>query len=227
MVKLIKNILLGVIKNMSDVIYLKFDQEIKISEYKINIGMLGTVICSNKNIQARVRAIRVTTLKKYEAQKQVFSIMKIIELINNEFPECDINNIGESEFIIDYNKDNIDDKNNAKIIDIIKVVFTGLFVFMGAGYSIIAYNNDVGVNEIFQSIYELFTGEKSNGMTTLELGYCIGLFVGIITFYNHIFKRKFSDDPTPLDVELKSYKEEINKAIINDADEKGEVKDAD
>lgn len=212
---------------MRDVIYLKLDQEIKISEYKVNIGMLGTVICANKNIQARVRAIRVTTLKKDKPQKIVFSVMKIIELINNEFPECDINNIGESEFIIDYDRGNIDDKNNAKMTDIIKVILTSFFVFMGAGYSIIAYNNDVGVNEIFQSVYEFFTGQKSNGMTVLELGYCIGLFLGIITFYNHIFKRKFSDDPTPLDVELKSYKEEINKAIINDADEKGEMEDAD
>lgn len=212
---------------MSDVIYLKLDQEIKISEYKVNIGMLGTVICANKNIQARVRAIRVTTLKKDKPQKIVFSVMKIIELINNEFPECDINNIGESEFIIDYDRGNIDDKNKAKMTDIIKVILTSFFVFMGAGYSIIAYNNDVGVNEIFQSVYEFFTGQKSNGMTVLELGYCIGLFLGIITFYNHIFKRKFSDDPTPLDVELKSYKEEINKAIINDADEKGEMEDAD
>lgn len=212
---------------MSDVIYLKLDQEIKISEYKVNIGMLGTVICANKNIQARVRAIRVTTFKKDKPQKIVFSVMKIIELINNEFPECDINNIGESEFIIDYDRGNIDDKNKAKMTDIIKVILTSFFVFMGAGYSIIAYNNDVGVNEIFQSVYEFFTGQKSNGMTVLELGYCIGLFLGIITFYNHIFKRKFSDDPTPLDVELKSYKEEINKAIINDADEKGEMEDAD
>lgn len=212
---------------MRDVIYLKLDQEIKISEYKVNIGMLGTVICANKNIQARVRAIRVTTLKKDKPQKIVFSVMKIIELINNEFPECDINNIGESEFIIDYDRGNIDDKNKAKMTDIIKVILTSFFVFMGAGYSIIAYNNDVGVNEIFQSVYEFFTGQKSNGMTVLELGYCIGLFLGIITFYNHIFKRKFSDDPTPLDVELKSYKEEINKAIINDADEKGEMEDAD
>lgn len=45
-------------------------------------------------------------------------------------------------------------------------------------------------------------------------------------FYNHIFKHRFSSDPTPLEVELKNYKEDINKAVINDADAKGEIKDA-
>lgn len=205
---------------MNNIIYIKFDQEIKVSESKINIGMLGTVICSDSNVEPKIKAIRVITFKDKKPQKTVFSVMKIIEMLNESFPEYQISNIGENEFIVDYNPD-----ENTKG-DIIKVILTGFFVFMGASYSIIAYNNDVGVNEIFATLYELFTGRESDGTTTLELGYCIGLFAGIMGFYNHIFKHRFSSDPTPLEVELKSYKEDINKAVINDADAKGEIKDA-
>lgn len=205
---------------MNNIIYIKFDQEIKVSESKINIGMLGTVICSDSNVESKIKVLRVITFKDKKPQKIVFSVMKIIEMINESFPEYQISNIGENEFIVDYNP------NESTKGDIIKVILTGFFVFMGASYSIIAYNNDVGVNEIFATLYELFTGRKSDGTTTLELGYCIGLFVGIMGFYNHIFKHRFSSDPTPLEVELKSYKEDINKAVINDADAKGEIKDA-
>lgn len=206
---------------MNNIIYIKFDQEIKVREERINIGMLGTVICSDRHIAAQIKAIRIITFNDKKPCKTVFSVMKIIEKINDSFPDYQINNIGENEFIVDYNP------NESTKGDIIKVILTGFFVFMGASYSIIAYNNDVGVNEIFATLYELFTGNKSDGTTTLELGYCIGLFAGIMGFYNHIFKRRFSADPTPLEVELKSYKEDINKAVINDADEKGEIKDAD
>ena len=88
---------------MNNIIYVKFDQEIKVSESKINIGMLGTVICSDSNVEPKIKVLRVITFKDKKPQKIVFSVMKIIEMINESFPEYQISNIGENEFIVDYN----------------------------------------------------------------------------------------------------------------------------
>ena len=46
---------------------------------------------------------------------------------------------------------------------------------------------------------------------------CIGLGAGIIIFYNHIGRRKYEKDPTPLEVEMRLYEDDANTAIINES----------
>ena len=48
----------------------------------------------------------------------------------------------------------------------------------------------------------------------MEIGYSIGLGVGIVVFYNHIGKRKITKDPTPIEVALRNYEEDVDKALI-------------
>ena len=48
-----------------------------------------------------------------------------------------------------------------------------------------AFNTDVGVDELFDKVYFLVTKTKGDGKSILELSYCIGLPVGIIVFFDH------------------------------------------
>ena len=58
-------------------------------------------------------------------------------------------------------------------------------------------------------------GEKSSGCTMLELSYSIGLMVGIILFYNHIGKRRITQDPTPIEVSMRSYEKDLTEAMTS------------
>ena len=42
---------------------------------------------------------------------------------------------------------------------------------------------------MFGQVYELLTGTKSDGFTILEFTYCIGIVIGILTFFNHFGKK--------------------------------------
>ena len=77
---------------------------------------------------------------------------------------------------------------------------------------------------MFSRIYELIAGERNGDFGTLELGYSLGLAMGIIVFFNHIGKRRITKDPTPIEVEMKMYEEEVEKALIDLAEkEKMEI----
>ena len=52
----------------------------------------------------------------------------------------------------------------------------------------------------------------------IELTYSIGLSLGIIIFYNHFGKIKITKDPTPIEVEMKTYEDEINTVLVEVAD---------
>lgn len=86
------------------------------------------------------------------------------------------------------------------------------------------FNNDVNVTDVFQKVYRLITGEKPQGFTILELSYSVGLAGGILLFFNHFAGWKLNTDPTPLEVEMRLYEENIGKTLIqNDSRKEQEV----
>ena len=48
----------------------------------------------------------------------------------------------------------------------------------------------------------------------LEISYSVGLAVGIIGFFNHFAAIKLNTDPTPLEVEMRLYEDNISKTLI-------------
>ena len=48
----------------------------------------------------------------------------------------------------------------------------------------------------------------------LEVTYSVGLAVGVILFFNHFCKWKLNTDPTPLEVEMRLYEDNISKTLI-------------
>ena len=88
-----------------------------------------------------------------------------------------------------------------------------------------AFNNDVDVTKMFGQIYELITGTESNGFTMLELTYSIGLVIGILTFFNHFGKKRFSVDPTPMEVEMRLYENDLQTTLIENISRKGKELD--
>ena len=95
-----------------------------------------------------------------------------------------------------------------------KTMFVCMICFCGAAFAIMTFNNDVSVTSVFGEVYRLITGRESNGHTMLEVSYSVGLAVGILAFFNHFAKWKISADPTPLEVEMRLYEDNICKTVI-------------
>ena len=78
------------------------------------------------------------------------------------------------------------------------------------------FNADVDVEKLFQQIYFQVTGQKSNGFTPLEIAYSAGLGLGILFFFNHFGHRKITADPTPMQVQMRKYEDDVNTTITED-----------
>ena len=88
-----------------------------------------------------------------------------------------------------------------------------------------AFHNDIGINDVFTKIYEMVTGYQGDGYGILELSYSVGLAIGITVFFNHIGGRRITRDPTPIEVEMRVYEDDVNKALIETADREGKTID--
>lgn len=207
----------------SQTLYIKIDLNTIVTDAQVTLSDIAKLECADESIVRQLKQKKIYTFsenkhtKKNKKQMQVFSILKIIQLIHEEYPNLDITNEGESDFIIEYHPKSVE----PKAINALKTCVLCIIIFFGASFSIMAFNNDVGVNEIFAKFYEQVMGVPSDGVTVLEIFYSIGLAVGIIVFFNHIGRKKITPDPTPIQVEMRKYEKDIDTTFIENAERKG------
>ena len=96
-----------------------------------------------------------------------------------------------------------------------KVVLVCMMIFFGSAFSIMTFNADVSVDQVFGDLHRLMTGQERTAITWLEGGYAVGLFLGILIFYNHFRTKKRVMDPTPLEVEIREYERTVNQSILD------------
>ena len=127
--------------------------------------------------------------------------------------------IGEPEFIVEY-KLPVPDK---RWLEYTKLIFVALIVFFGSAFTIMTFNTDVSVGDVFNDFYYLVTGVHKSDGSILEIAYSIGIPIGILGFYNHFKSSKIHDDPTPLHMEMRTFEEDLNNTIITDSSREGKI----
>ena len=206
-----------------ETLYIKGDKNIEVTKPEVTLGDILSMECSNQNVIPRLKTIKVMKMQEKNGQRKVISILKIIKLIHEIYPNMDVQNLGETDIIVTYEEQ----KSTGMISYLIKTGFTAVLTFTGAAFAIMTFNNDVSVRKLFSQIYQLMTGIKPQGSTILELSYSIGLTIGILLFFNHFGKKKFSVDPPPLEVQMRTYENEIQTTLVENASRKGKELDAD
>lgn len=193
-----------------EVLYLKIDKNMLVKQERVSIGDIADVSCAAKPVENKVKTLRLPTEKIKGPGRYVFSVLDVIQVIHGEYPQLTVSNLGESDFILTVEKE----KKPSDAASWAKTAFVCLLAFFGAAFSIMAFNNDIGVTKLFGQLYETFTGETSDGFTLLEMSYSIGVGMGILIFFHHFARRKDASDPTPLEVEMRTYEDEVDTTTI-------------
>lgn len=148
------------------------------------------------------------TLGKYD--RKVFDALDVVGIIQKEYPDADIECLGECDFVVEYKK-----LEKEGTVHWIKVAVICFITMVGSGYGIIAYNNDVSTTDIFDRVYELLGASAYKATNAMEIAYAVGLFIGIVIFYDHFAGQKLSKAPTPLEVEMDKYDKDISESVID------------
>lgn len=193
-----------------DTVYLKGEQAVEVKHRDITLSDLVSMECANKQVLARLKTIKVLKVPSNGARRFVVSVLKMIACIHEMYPEVEIQNLGAPDIIVTYEEQ----KTPAKFVHVIKVILIATIVFVGAAYSIMSFNNDVNTPKLFSQIYALFMGSPKDGFSILELSYSVGLAVGILVFFNHFGRKNMSVDPTPMEVEMRLYENDIQTTLI-------------
>lgn len=209
---------------MDSTIYIKADRNVEVTKSDVTIGDIFEIECSEQKMISKIKACRLFKFthdpakSKTKKRRTVISILKVISSIHELYPNVQVENLGETDIIITYEAQ----RTAGKMFHWIKVMAVVVITFIGSAFSIMTFNNDVQLTSLFSQIYEWQTGRPPGGTTILELTYSSGLIVGILVFFNHFGKKRFSEDPTPIEVEMRLYENDIQTTIVETYSRKGE-----
>lgn len=205
----------------NEYLYIKVDKSSLVNKKRITMKDVVKIYGTNKKMVNDINHMEILTIKEDKKANYIFSILKIIEFISEKYPDVEIINEGEIDFIILYEPL----KTPNKALEVLKTVLVCFIVFIGSAFAIMTFNNDVDVFSIFDELYLLFTGVEKDGGGILELAYAIGLPLGIIMFYSHFSKAKLGTDPTPMQIQMRLYEEDVDMTIIENGNREGKTID--
>lgn len=138
------------------------------------------------------------------------TIIDIIKLITAHFKNVTISNLGEADVIVEYFPEEL---KKSALLEWLKVMMVCIIVFSGSTVAIMAYQTDTSLSKTFTLLNKIFTGETTSNPLFITIPYSLGIPVGTLVFFNHIGRKKLTDDPTPIQVEVNKYEEEVETTI--------------
>lgn len=205
-----------------ETLYLKVDQNVEVHQPNITLGNIATMTCADSSVVDRLKTVKIVKIREQKFTRYIVSVLAIIEKIHEVYPNLEINNIGEMDFVLTYRPQ----KNNI-VLEYCKTILVCLITFFGAAFTIMTFNNDVAVPDVFENLYKIVLGKDAQGYFILETAYSIGIAIGILVFFNHFFGRRITTDPTPIEVQMRLYEDDVNKTLIESCSRKESEIDVD
>ncbi|PSL43304.1 stage V sporulation protein AA [Salsuginibacillus halophilus] len=93
-------------------------------------------------------------------------------------------------------------------------VFVWLLLFIGSALAIMNFHEDVSMASVHQKMYFALTGKEAEEPLLLQFPYSLGLGAGMILFFNHVFKKRINDEPSPIEIEMFNYQDDIDRFVV-------------
>lgn len=207
---------------MKKTLYLKMEQGIETKKSSVTIGDVARMECTEPTIVNRLKTEKLFSMDAGKNSRRVVSVLFVIQKIHEVYPELEVQNLGEPDFVISYHP-----QKQSRLMEKLKIAFVCAMSFFGSMFAMMTFNEDVSTHDSFVKIYEWVMGYRPSGVTILEITYSIGVSVGIIVFFNHIGKKYLTDDPSPVEVEMTGYEQQVNQSLIKQVGRRGKEEDVD
>ena len=198
-------------------VYLKCDRNVEVQSEEVFMRDLGSIQCADPAVSARVKALKVHHFGEKEPGRCVINTLKLVELMENACPGVTVQIVGEPDVLVE----RVRTGERTGAVQWLKTALVCLVSFFGTAFTIMAYHNDVGINNVFTELYRIIMNREPQGLNVLEVSYSAGLALGIIVFFNHVGGRRITKDPTPIEVAMRNYEEDVDKALIAQAGREG------
>lgn len=174
--------------------------------YEVKLGDVAQLAGDSSVVELLQNEI-VYKITAHDKTHVVIDVMKVIEIIQQKASHVQINLLGSGQTLVEI----IYEKKKTHPI------FFGLvwlLLFIGAALAIIYFHEDVSMQQVHQRLYYMITGEFNAQPLLFQIPYSLGLGLGMVLFFNHVFQKRINEEPSPLEVEMFQYQQSLDQYVI-------------
>ncbi|MDR0266600.1 stage V sporulation protein AA [Paenibacillus sp.] len=188
-------------------VYLQLRSRVPITQGRIvTLGHVARIL-SDPEWEAPLRNLELVQPHKWDGNLLLIDLMLIIPKVQELIPGVKIEPIGNNHVLVEVVKP-------SKRPSLLLFLLVWLLLFFGSALTIMNFHVDVNMQEVQIRTVEMLTGRRDDHPYLFQTAYSFGIGLGMVIFFNHLFKKKWNEEPTPLEVEMYLYQEDINQYVV-------------
>ena len=194
----------------SKVVYVRMRRRAVVAPLSnITLGDVARLVADD-SIMARLKKLPLHQVTHRDGNLVLIDMLQVVKAIREAEPALVIETFGEPHVLMEISP-----------VGVIKprkllVVLAWLLLFFGSGMAMMNFHADVNMPQVQRRITEIITGHPKSSPWLFPIPYSIGVGLGMLLFFNRIFRKRLSDEPNPLEVEMFMYQENVNHYVITE-----------
>lgn len=164
-------------------------------------------IIAPETVIPELKKLKVHQISLKDKNIVIIDVMKVIRLISGLIEDVDVQTIGPAQTIVEV----ILKKKQMSFPFFILIWF---LLFFGSAMAIMNFHDDVSMRSVQEKLYKIITGVEDSKPWIFQIPYSIGLGLGMILFFNHVFQKRINEEPSPLEVEMFNYQMDLDNYVI-------------
>lgn len=172
----------------------------------IYLADLAQVIAPETTIP-QLKKLPIYQITEDDKNIVIIDVMKIIGKVSQLVRDAEIQTVGPPQTIIEvvYKK---------KMMSYPLFLLIWFLLFFGSAMAIMNFHDDVSMQSVQEKLYTIITGVKDPKPWIFQIPYSIGLGLGMVLFFNHVFKKRINEEPSPLEVEMFNYQTSLDNYVV-------------
>lgn len=191
---------------MEHIVYIRMKKNTEAKRFQqITLNNIAYITTSSSK-EERLKQTPIYRMTKQDNNIVVIDGFTVVKHLNDMFKDFEFQLIGPAHTVVRL-------KDSKKKAPILFVIFVWVLLFIGTAMTIMNFHYDVSMQEVHQRLHYLLTNEENLYPLWIQIPYSLGLGIGMLLFFNHWFKKRFNDEPSPLEVEIFKYQEDIDQYV--------------
>jgi len=175
----------------------------------ITLGQVARLV-ADRETERTLKTLPLHRTDPADGSMIVIDMLQIVQAVHAVKPDLTVETFGEPHVLIEISP------NSSNKPRMLALIVAWLLLFFGSGMAMLNFHADVNMPQVQRRIAELVTGHRTSHPWLFQIPYSLGVGLGMLLFFNRLLRKRRSDEPNPLEVEMFMYQENVNHYIITE-----------
>lgn len=171
-------------------------------------------IVAERQLKHQAGALKIRFARATSGKAIVITALDVVKCINEGCPNVNLHLVGNNDCLVTITGNEI--KHWQRWFGVVLVC---MILFFGSAMAVMNFHTDVSMPKVHQQIYRIITGVELENPLIMQIPYSLGIGFGMLLFFNHLFRKEINNEPTPLEVEMFLYQQNVNQYILAHKDD--------